>query len=170
MLLTTRNTGETGPLTDVAPGAEAWRKEKRPEKKDFSMCRRRSDPAVQIGEVSCAVHENGRCEGVEARWPRSDQLELQRGPLATAPTPMKKLLSRITKELAKGKAPKPCRFGRSRGKSGSWCSVHATPDIQETTRPIVTEADLNNSLLQTTSLKELLAIMRENRQRQSCQQ
>ena len=24
--------------------------------KDFSMCRRRSDPAAQIGEVSCAVH------------------------------------------------------------------------------------------------------------------
>ena len=24
---------------------------------DFSMCRRRSDPAAQICEVSCAVHE-----------------------------------------------------------------------------------------------------------------
>ena len=34
--------------------------------------------------------------------PRSDQLELQRGPLATAPT--NKFLHRITKELAKGKA------------------------------------------------------------------
>ena len=28
-----------------------------PKKKTFSMCRRRrSDPAVQIGEVSCSVH------------------------------------------------------------------------------------------------------------------
>ena len=50
----------------------------------------------------CGPRENGRCEGVEAEWPRSDQLELQRGPLATAPT--NKLLHRITKELAKGKA------------------------------------------------------------------
>ena len=25
-------------------------------KKDVSMCRRRSDPAVQVGEVSCSVH------------------------------------------------------------------------------------------------------------------
>ena len=47
--------GETGPLTDVVPSAEAWRKEKWPEKKDFSMCRRRSDPAAQIGEHFCTV-------------------------------------------------------------------------------------------------------------------
>ena len=46
--------GETGPLTDVAPSAEAWRKGKRPEKK-ILQCRR-SDPAAQIGEVSCAAH------------------------------------------------------------------------------------------------------------------
>ena len=50
----------------------------------------------------CGPRENGGCERVEAKWPRSDQLELQRGPLATAPT--NKLLHRITKELAKGKA------------------------------------------------------------------
>ena len=49
-----RSMGETGPLNDVAPGAEAWRKEKRPEKK--TMCRLRSDPAAQIVEVSYAVH------------------------------------------------------------------------------------------------------------------
>ena len=30
---------------------------------DFSMCRRRSDPAVQIGEVSCSVHV--KMEGVK---------------------------------------------------------------------------------------------------------
>ena len=41
------------------------------------------------------------------------------------------------------------------------------PDIQETNRPIVTEADLNNRLLQTTSSKELLAIMREIREKQA---
>ena len=38
--------------------------------------------------------------------------------------------------------------------------------LQETNRPIVTEADLNQRLLQTTSSKELLAIMREIRERQ----
>ena len=29
----------------------------------------------------CGPRENGGCEGVEAKWPRSDPLELQRGPL-----------------------------------------------------------------------------------------
>ena len=38
--------------------------------------------------------------------------------------------------------------------------------LQETNRPIVTEADLNQRLLQTTSSKELLAIMREILERQ----
>ena len=52
----------------------------------------------------CGPRENGRREGVQAKWPRSDHLELQRGPLATAPTPMKKLLCRITEELPEGKA------------------------------------------------------------------
>ena len=50
----------------------------------------------------CGPRENGGCEGEEAKWPRSDPLELQRGPLATAPT--NEFLHRITKELAKGKA------------------------------------------------------------------
>ena len=40
------------------------------------------------------------------------------------------------------------------------------PDIQETHRPIVTEADLTIRLLQTTSSKELLAIMGEIREKQ----
>ena len=101
------------------------------------------------------------------KWPRSNQLELQRGSLATAPTPMKKLLPRITKELAKGKA---------RGAVPPWSIPREIwlmmlrprdPDIQKTNRPIVTEADLNNMLLQTTSSKELLAIMRETREKQA---
>ena len=41
------------------------------------------------------------------------------------------------------------------------------PDIQEINRPIETEADLNNRLLQTTSSKELLAIMRGIREKQA---
>ena len=41
------------------------------------------------------------------------------------------------------------------------------PDIQETNRLIATEAYLNNRLLQTTSSKELLAIMREIREKQA---
>ena len=40
------------------------------------------------------------------------------------------------------------------------------PDIHETNRPIVTQADLNNKLLQTTSSKELLAIVRQIQERQ----
>ena len=46
----------------------------------------------------CGPRENGGCEGVGAKCPLSEQLELQRGPLATTPT--NKLLHRITKELA----------------------------------------------------------------------
>ena len=40
------------------------------------------------------------------------------------------------------------------------------PDIRETITPAATEAELNNRLLQTTSSKEMLAIMREIRERQ----
>ena len=39
------------------------------------------------------------------------------------------------------------------------------PDIHETNRPVVTEADLNNKKLQTTFSEELLAIMTEIRER-----
>ena len=113
----------------------------------------------------CGPRENGRCEGVEAKWPRSDQLELQRGPLATAPT--NKLLHRITKELAKGKARRavpPWSIPRE-----IWLMMlrPRDPDILETNMPTATETDLNNRLLQTTSSKELLAIMREIREKQA---
>ena len=40
------------------------------------------------------------------------------------------------------------------------------PDARETITPAATEAELNNRLLQTTSSKEMLAIMREIRERQ----
>ena len=40
------------------------------------------------------------------------------------------------------------------------------PDTRETITPAATEAVLNNRLLQTTSSKEMLAIMRETRERQ----
>ena len=40
------------------------------------------------------------------------------------------------------------------------------PDARETITPAATEAELNNRLLQTTSPKEMLAIMREIRERQ----
>ena len=138
--------GETGPLTHVAPSAEAWKKEKRPEKTIFQ----------------CAFVDQ-----TEAKWPRSDQLELQRGPLATAPTPMNKLLGRVTEELAKGKARRavpPWSIPRE-----IWLMMlrPRDPDILETNRPTVTEADLNNTLFQTTSSKELLAVMREIREKQA---
>ena len=41
------------------------------------------------------------------------------------------------------------------------------PDILETNMPTATETDLNNRLLQTTSSTELLAIMREIREKQA---
>ena len=41
------------------------------------------------------------------------------------------------------------------------------PDILETNVPTATETDLNNRLLQTTSSKELLAIMRGTREKQA---
>ena len=53
----------------------------------------------------CGPRENGGCEGVEAKWPRSDQLELQRGPLATAPTPMKKTSESHHERTCKRKSP-----------------------------------------------------------------
>ena len=70
------------------------------------MCRRRSDPAAQNGEVSCAGHvkmgdvKDERQSGdAQINWDcREDHSQL------LLPTPMKKLLSRIIKELAKGKA------------------------------------------------------------------
>ena len=83
------------------------------------------------------------------------------------PTPMNKLQCRITTELAKGKARRavpPRSIPRE-----FWLTMlrPRDPDIQETNRPIVAEADLNNRLLQTTSSKELLAIMREIREKQA---
>ena len=93
----------------------------------------------------------------------------------------KKLLSRITKELAKGKArrgriTKELAKGKARRAVPSWSIPREIwfmvlrprdPDIEETKKPIVTEAELHNRLLQTTSSKELLAIMREIRERQA---
>ena len=80
---------------------------------------------------------------------------------------MKKLLRRITKELAKGIARRvvpPWSIPRE-----IWLMMlrpHA-PDILETNVPTSTETDLNNRLLQTTSSKELLAIMKEKREKQA---
>ena len=161
--------GETGPLTDVAPGAEAWRKEKRPEKK-INVPSSIRPSSSDWRSFLCGPRENGGCEGVEAKWPRSDQLELQRGPLATAPTPINKLQCRITKELAEGKARRavpPWSIPRE-----IWLMMlrPRDPDIQETSRPIVTEADLNNSLLQTTSSKKVAGHHERNTRETSCQQ
>ena len=155
--------GETRSLTDVAPCAEAGKEEKRPEKKDDSIVPSSIRPSSSDWRsFLCGPRENGRCEGVEAKWPRSDQLVLQRGPLATAPT--KKLLNRITKELAK--VP-PWSIPRE-----IWLMMFRPrdPDILETNMPTVTEANLNNRLLQTTSSKELLAHHERNTRETSCQQ
>ena len=153
--------------TKCMGGAEAWRKENGPKKRFFNVPPSIRPSSSDWRSFLCGPRENGGCEGVEAKWPRSDQLELQRGPLATAPTPMNKLLCRITKELAKGKARRavpPWSIPRD-----IWFMMlrPRDPDIQETNRPIVIEADLNNRLLQTTSSKELLAITREIREKQA---
>ena len=94
---------------------------------------------LRLRSFLCGPRENGGREGVEAKWPRSDQRELQRRPLATPPTPMKKLLRRISKELAKGIARRvvpPCSIPRE-----IWLMMlrPRDPDIQETNRPIVTD-------------------------------
>ena len=104
--ITTGPMGETRSLTDVAPSTEAGREEKRPQKDIFNVPSSIRPSSSDWRSFLCGPRENGGCEGVEAKWPRSDQLELQRGPLATALTPMKKLPAA------------PCRPGRSREKSG----------------------------------------------------
>ena len=110
--------------------------------------------------------ENGECEGVQAKWPPPDPLGLQRESLTEPPRPERELLRRIMKELARGNA---------RHAVPSWSIPREIwlmllrprdPDIRETTTPVATEAELNNRLLQTTSSKEMLAIMREIRERQ----
>ena len=60
----------------------------------------------------------------------------------------------------------PYRLGRSQGKFGSCCFAHVILTPRETITPAATEAELNNRLLQTTSSKEMLAIMGEIRERQ----
>ena len=125
------------------------------------MYLRRSDPAAQIGEVSCAALVRMGMRRSRGKH----QLESHRGPLATAPT--NKLLHRITKELAKGKARRavpPWSIPRE-----IWLMMlrPRDPDILETNMPTVTEANLNNRLLQTTSSQELLAIMRGIREKQA---
>ena len=102
MLRTTRSMGETRSLTDVAPSTKAGREEKRHQKRIFNVPSSIRPSSSDWRSFLCGPRENEGCEGVEAKWPSSDQWELQRGPLATAPT--NKLLHRITKELAKGKA------------------------------------------------------------------
>ena len=157
MLRNTRSKGETRSLTDVAHSTEAGGK--RNGAKKSSIRPSSSDWRSFLS----GPRENGGCEGVDAKWPRSDQLELERGPLATAPT--NKLLHRITKELAKGKARRavpPWSIPRE-----IWLMVlrPRDPDMLETNMPTATETDLNNRLLQTTSSKQLLAIMREIREK-----
>ena len=78
---------------------------------------------------------------------------------------MKKLLSGITKELAKEnvrRAVPSWSIPRE-----IWLMMLRThdPDIHETNRPTVTEADLIHKMLQTTSSTELLAVVREVRER-----
>ena len=79
---------------------------------------------------------------------------------------MQKLLHRITKELAKGKVRRAVPSWSIPRELWRMVLRPRDPDIQETNKTNVTEADLNNRLLQTTSSKELLAIMREIRERQ----
>ena len=77
------------------------------------------------------------------------------------------IAERITKELAKGKARRavpPWSIARE-----IWLMMlrPRDPDILETNMPAATETDLNNRLLQTTPSEDLLAIMREIREKQA---
>ena len=75
-----------------------------------------------------------------------EPLGLQNESIAESPHLERELLRRIIKELSGGNARRD-------------------PDARETITPAATEAELNNRLLQTTSSKEMLAIMREIRER-----
>ena len=114
----------------------------------------------------CGPRENGGCEGVQAKWPPPDPLGLQRESLTEPPRPERELLTRIMKELARGNARRAVPSWSIPREIWLMLLCPRDPDIRETTTPVATEAELNNRLLQTTSSKEILAIMREIRERQ----
>ena len=134
-------------------------------KNDFSMCHRQSDPALQIGEDSGVVHVNmedvkGLRRRGRTRLNRTNkETNLQNHHFQG------ELLRRIAKELARGNARRAVpswSIPREISLIGASLTVFPT----STATPVETDADLSNRLLQTTSLRELLAIMRDTRERQ----
>ena len=114
----------------------------------------------------CGPRENGGCEGVQAKLPPPEPLGLQNESIAKSPHLERELLRRIMKELSGGNARRAVPSW-SIAKREIWLMLlrPRDPDARETITPAATEAELNNRLLQTTSYKEMLAIMREIRER-----
>ena len=118
----------------------------------------------------CGPRENGGCEGVQAKWPPPEPPGLQKESLAESPHLERELLRRIMKELSRGNARRAVPSWSIPREIWLMLLRPRDPDTRETITPAATEAELNNRLLQTTSSKEMLAIMREIRERQVSQQ
>ena len=93
-------------------------------------------------------------------------LGLHRESLTAPPHLERELLRRIMKELSRGNARRAVPSWSIPREIWRMLLRPRDPDIRETITPAATEAKLNNRLLQTTSSKEMLAIMREIRERQ----
>ena len=112
----------------------------------------------------CGPREKWECEGVQAKWPPPEPLGLQNESIAESHHLERELLRRIMKELSGGNARRAVPSWSIPREI--WLMLLRPPDARETITPAATEAELNNRLLQTTSSKEMLAIMREIRERQ----
>ena len=127
-------------------------------KKDSATCHHRSDPVVRTGKIFCAVHVK--------MGDVKESLGLQNESIAESLHLERELLRRIMKELSGGNARRAVPSWSIPREIWLMLLRPRDPDARETTTPAATEAELNNRLLQTTSSKEMLAIMREIRERQ----
>ena len=121
---------KNGPPSSIRPSSSDW--------KDFL----------------CGPRENGRCEGVQAKWPPPEPLGLQKESLAESPHLERELLRRIMKEFSRGNARRALPSWSIPREIWLMLLRPRDPDTRETSTPAATEAELNNRLLQQVANSE----------------